>query len=123
MTDKSTSDDKTGLGKIHVAPTAIASIASQAVLKSYGVMGMASRNVVNDIADALTRDPNHGIDVNLDENQVTIDVYVILAYGTRISSVANSIINAVRFEVEKAVGVPVEQVNVYVQGLLMGEVE
>ena len=116
-------DEKNRIGKIHVAPTAIASIASQAVLKSYGVMGMASRNVANDIAGALTRDPNHGIVVSLDENQVCIDVYVILAYGTRVSSVADSIIDAVRFEVEKAVGVPVERVNVYVQGLLMGETE
>jgi uncharacterized alkaline shock family protein YloU len=116
-------DEKNRLGKIHVVPTAIASIASQAVLKSYGVMGMASRNVANDIAGALTRDPNHGIVVSLDENQVCIDVYVILAYGTRVSSVADSIIDAVRFEVEKAVGVPVERVNVYVQGLLMGETE
>jgi uncharacterized alkaline shock family protein YloU len=37
--------------------------------------------------------------------------------------VANSIINAVRFEVERALGVPVEQVNVYVQGLLMSDAE
>lgn len=123
MDDKVTTNEKSKLGHIHVAPTAIASIASQAVLKSYGVMGMASRNVVNDIASSLTRDPNHGIVVTLSQDDVSIDVYVILAYGTRISSVANSIIDAVRFEVEKALDVPIEQVNVYVQGLLMGDLE
>ena len=41
-------------GTIHVAPTAIASIASQTVLKCYGVMGMASRNLVDDIAGTIT---------------------------------------------------------------------
>jgi uncharacterized alkaline shock family protein YloU len=116
-------EEQSKLGKIHVAPTAIATIASQAVLKSYGVMGMASRNVVNDIAGALTRDPNHGVVVNLDDNQVNIDVYVIIAYGTRISTVADSIINAVRFEVEKSLGVPVDQVNVYVQDLLISDAQ
>ena len=116
-------EEQSKMGKIHVAPTAIASIASQAVLKSYGVMGMASRNVVDDIAGALTRDPNHGIVVSLDDNKVRIEVYVIIAYGTRISMVADSIIDAIRFEVEKSLGVPVEQVDVYVQGLLMGDAE
>ena len=109
------------LGKILVAPTAIASIASQAVLKCYGVTGMASRNVVDDIAGSITRDPNRGIVVHIDNNRITIDVYVIIAHGTRISTVATSIINAVRFEVEKAVSMSVEQVNVYVQGLRVSD--
>lgn len=117
------SEEQTKLGKIHVAPTAIASIACQAVLKCYGVMGMASRNVVDDIAGVLTQDPNHGIVVNLDEGKIAIDVYVVLAYGTRISMVADSIIDAVRFEVEKSLDVPVNQVNVFVQDLLMSDVD
>jgi uncharacterized alkaline shock family protein YloU len=117
------SEKQPKLGKIRVAPTAIASIVSQAVLKSYGVTGMASRNLVDDIAGTITHDPNRGILVHLDNNQVRIDVYVIIAYGTRIRTVADSIINAVRFEVEKALGIPVEQVNVYVQGLHMSDAE
>lgn len=114
-------EEQSRLGHIHVAPTAIATIASQAVLKSYGVMGMASRNVVDDIAGTITRDPNHGIAVHLDDNAVRIEVYVVIAYGTRISTVAKSIITAVRFEVEKALGVPVAQVNVNVQDLLLSD--
>lgn len=116
-------EEQSKMGRIRVAPTAIASIASQAVLKSYGVMGMASRNLVDDIAGTITHDPNRGIVIHLDDNQVRIDVYVIIAYGTRIRMVADSIINAVRFEVERALGVPVEQVNVYVQGLRMSDAE
>ena len=111
-------------GSIHVAPTAIASIASQTVLKCYGVMGMASRNLVDDIAGTITQNPNHGIVVHVEDDKVCIDVYVIIAHGTRIWTVASSIIDAVRFEVEKALGgVPVEQVNVHVQGLAAGEAE
>jgi uncharacterized alkaline shock family protein YloU len=110
-------------GTIHVAPTAIASIVIQAVLKSYGVMGMAARNLVDDIAGTITHNPHHGIVVSVNANRVTIDVYVIIAHGTRIWTVANSIIDAVRFEVERALGVPVEQVNVHVQGLAMSEAD
>jgi uncharacterized alkaline shock family protein YloU len=108
-----------GLGTIHVSPTAVATIASQALLTSYGVVGMASKTAIGELAAQLTRDPHHGIDVHFKQGQLVIDVFVIIQHGTRISSVASSVINAVRFQVENMVGVPVHQVNVYVQGLRM----
>jgi uncharacterized alkaline shock family protein YloU len=52
-----------------------------------------------------------------------IDIYVIIEHGTRISSVAASAIDAVRFNVERAIGVSVDQVNVYVQGLRVRDEE
>lgn len=104
-------------GSVHVSPGAIATIASQALMTSYGVVGMASKTAIGDFAASLTRDPHHGIDVRYKRDQLVIDVYVIIQHGTRISSVASSVINAVRFQVEKATSIPVYQVNVYVQGL------
>ncbi len=109
------------LGTIHVSPNAIATIASQALLKSYGVVGMASRNVVDGITSAITRDPNHGIDVRAEDGRIIINVYVIIEHGTRITSVATSVIDAVRFNVQKMLGIPVYQVSVYVQGLRVSE--
>src|SRR3990172_385498 len=90
------------LGTVHVSPVAIATIASHALLTSYGVVGMASKNAINELAATLTRDPHHGIDVRLYQGQIVIDAYVIIQHGTRITSVADSVINAVRFQVEKA---------------------
>ncbi|HEC23708.1 MAG TPA: Asp23/Gls24 family envelope stress response protein [Chloroflexi bacterium] len=107
------------LGTIYVSPAAIATIASNALLTCYGVVGMASKNAFNELAATLTRDPHHGIDVHYQDGKIVIDVYVIIQHGTRISSVADSVINAVRFNVERSVGIPVHQVNVYVQGLRM----
>src|SRR5205085_3986060 len=92
------------LGSIEIAPTAIATIASQAVLHSYGVVGMAAKSVVDGLANMLTRDPRHGIEVRVNEGQISVDVYIIIEYGTRISSVAASVANSVRFHVEKALG-------------------
>jgi len=111
------------LGTIRVSPDAVATIASQALLTSYGVVGMASRNMIDDITSAITRDPNHGIGVHTEGGQIIIDVYVIIEHGTRITSVATSVVNAVRFNVEKMLGVPVYQVNIYVQGLRVSEAE
>jgi uncharacterized alkaline shock family protein YloU len=42
-------------------------------------------------------------------------------YGVRIRAVAESIQHTVKFHVEKALGMTVSEVNVFVQGLRMGK--
>ena len=79
---------------------------------------MASKNLVGGIASLLSRDARRGIEVLIAEDKrIEINVYVIVEYGVRIRAVAESIQNTVKFHVEKALGLPVEAVNVYVQGL------
>lgn len=109
--------NETPRGTIEISPNAIATLASHAILQTYGVVGMASPNLASDIAASLTRDPNRGIEVRQEGSHIVIDVYIIIEYGTRIASVANSLINGVRYTVEQSIGVPVGQVNVHVQGL------
>jgi uncharacterized alkaline shock family protein YloU len=105
------------LGKINIAPTAVATVASHAALQSYGVVGMAAKNVVDGLTNILTRDPRHGVDVSFQPDGVVINVYVIMEYGTRISTVAHSLSSAIKFNVEKTLGLEVKEVNVHVQGL------
>jgi uncharacterized alkaline shock family protein YloU len=50
-----------------------------------------------------------------------IDLFVVIEYGTRISTVANSIKHVVKYQVEKALEMPVVQVNVHVQALRVSE--
>jgi uncharacterized alkaline shock family protein YloU len=108
---------ETNLGQIKISPTAIARIASQAVTSTYGVVGIAPKNLAKGVAHVFQRDARHGVDVHIKEEQIIIDVYVIVEYGTRIASVAKSIMNLVKFNVERALSVPVAQVNVHVEGL------
>jgi uncharacterized alkaline shock family protein YloU len=73
-----------------------------------------------------SRNSYHGITVaawksKVDGDKIVIDVYVIVQYGVRIRVVAESIQNTVKFHVEKALGLPVHAVNVYVQGLRMND--
>ena len=110
--------NETPRGTIEITTNAIATLVSHTVLQTYGVVDLAS-----DIAASLTRDPNRGIQVRQEDSQIVIDVYVIIEYGTRIASVANSLINSVRYAVEQRIGVPVGQVNVHVQGLRVSRTE
>lgn len=110
-------EETTFLGSINVSPRAIATIAYHAALQSYGVVGLASKNLVDGITQALVKDPTKGVEVNYDGQDINIDLYVIIEYGTRIKSVANSVSNTVRFHVEKALGMSIGAINVHVRGL------
>lgn len=111
------SDDHNPLGSINVSARAIATIAYQAAIESYGVVGLASKNLVNGLTNLLVKDPTHGIEVRYQDDDINIDIYIIVQYGTRIKSVASSVANTVRFNVEKALGLPIYNVNVHVQGM------
>lgn len=110
-------EENTPLGSIHVSPRAIASIAYHATLQSYGVVGLTSKNLVDGLAQVLVKDPTYGVEVHYDGQNINIDLYVIIEYGTRIKSVADSVSHSVRFQVERALGMPVNSVNVHVRGL------
>jgi uncharacterized alkaline shock family protein YloU len=110
-------EDSTPLGGIHITPNAVASIAYHATLQSYGVVGLAPKNFVEGVALTITKEPARGVSVRYDGELIDIDLYIIVEYGTRISSVAESVANSVRFNVEKTLGMPVHAVNVHVSGL------
>jgi uncharacterized alkaline shock family protein YloU len=78
---------------------------------------------VEGITQVIVKDPSHGIEVKYDGQRIAIDIYVIIEYGTRISSVASSVSNTVKYNVEKALGMPVEEVNVHVRGLRVSDTD
>lgn len=110
--------EKSKLGKIEVTPTAIASLASQAVLECYGVVGMATKDLASGIVEILQpASHRRGVDVQISTSQIVVDLYVVMEYGTRIATVARNIQSAVKYTLEKALGVPVSAVNIHVQDL------
>jgi uncharacterized alkaline shock family protein YloU len=114
-------EDSTPLGGIHISPNAIASIAYHATLQSYGVVGLAPKNFAEGVALTITHEPARGVSVRYDGEHVDIDLYIIVEYGTRIASVADSVANSVRFNVEKSLGMPIHEINVHVAGLRLSD--
>jgi uncharacterized alkaline shock family protein YloU len=111
------SEESNLLGNIFISHRAIATIASQSALQSYGVVGLSAKNLAEGLAQVLVKDPVRGIDVRYNPEGIEIDLFIIVEYGTRIKSVASSVAENVRYYVEKAVSLPVTQVNVHVRGL------
>ena len=110
-------------GRIEVSPTAIASIVNDAVLTCYGIVGTTAKDLAAGIASALSRERKRGVEVRIEEGRIVIDVYVIIEYGTRIAAVARSVMNVVKFNVERALGVPVAEVNVHVERLRISDID
>ena len=110
-------------GNIFISHRAIASIAHRAALESYGVVGLTVKNLAEGLTQALVKDPTRGVDCDFTEEGVTIDLYIIVEYGTRIKMVASSVADNVRYQVEKTVGLPVKNVNVHIRGLRISDLD
>jgi uncharacterized alkaline shock family protein YloU len=120
---KTMGEDTTTLGGIHISPNAVATIAYHATLESYVVVGLAPKNLTDGIVSTITREPLRGVSVRYTGEDIDIDIHVIVEYGTRINSVAESVGNTVRFHVEKALGLRVRSVNVHVAGLRISDTD
>jgi len=110
-------EETTSLGRIHISPNAIATIAYHATLESYGVVGLAPMNMADGLVKTITREPSRGVSVRYNGEDIDIELHIVVEYGTRINSVAESVANTVRFHVEKALGLRVNTISVHVAGL------
>jgi uncharacterized alkaline shock family protein YloU len=116
--------EETRLGRVEVSRSAIAGLAGAAVLDCYGVVGMTYPALRSGLTQVLQGESyRRGVQVTVVEERIIIDLYVVLEYGVRICEVAHNITDNVKFRVEQALGVPIEEVNVHVQGLRVGPKE
>jgi uncharacterized alkaline shock family protein YloU len=110
---------KNAYGQIDISNDVIATIAGGAAVDCYGIVGMASKNQVKDGLSEILRIENftRGVIVRQKEQQVHIDMYIIVSYGTKISEIAHNVQSKVKYTLDKTVGLAVDTVNIYVQGV------
>lgn len=106
------------LGKIEIAEEVIATVAGATAIECYGLVGMASRKITDGFVELLGRENlARGVVVSMKDNELVIDLYIVVGYGVKISEVAASVMERVRYTTEKLTGLNVSQVNVNVQGV------
>jgi len=106
------------LGTIYIDNDAVSTIAGASAMECYGLVGMASKSAADGLVKLLKKDNMHrGVKVHLDENSIIIDLYVIIQFGTKISVVANNIIDKVKYNVENQTGMKVKKVNINIEGV------
>ena len=107
------------LGRITVAPAAIAQIVGRVAAECYGVVGMSLR-APGPARDRVTRllprgKPQRGIVVREADGAVALDLYVVVAYGLNLAEVAATVRSQVAYEVERLTGLQVTSVDVHIQ--------
>jgi len=120
---KETENIHNELGSILIQKDAIASIARQSTLQSYGVVGLAPKNLGENIRQMIVKDAKYGVEVAYDHDGLVINLYIVVEYGTRIKSITSSIASSVKYNVEKTVGLPVRRINVHVRGLRISNMD
>ncbi|MDD4779844.1 MAG: Asp23/Gls24 family envelope stress response protein [Tissierellia bacterium] len=105
-------------GNITIDDQVIATIAGISAMECYGIVGMASKNATEGFFELLKREQlTKGIKVSTIEEKIIIDLYAVFQYGVKISVVAENVISNVKYSVESFLGVQVEKVNIFVQGV------
>ena len=105
-------------GQIIIGNDVIATYAGSVAVECFGIVGMAAVNVKDGLVKLLKRDYlNHGINVTIDEdNMITIDFHVIVAYDVNIKTVSATLSETVKYKVESFTGMSIKKINVYVEG-------
>ncbi|EZH67203.1 hypothetical protein DH09_04515 [Bacillaceae bacterium JMAK1] len=107
------------LGSIDISKEVVATVAGGAATDCYGIVGMASQKQIKDgISELLKRDNfSRGVVIRENEGDLMIDMYIIVSYGTKISEVAYNVQSKVKYQLEKLLGLQVDSVNIFVQGV------
>ena len=107
------------LGHVSISDDVIASVAGGTAVSCYGIIGMASKNQVKDGITEILGKENYskGIIVKKDDGKLVIDLYIIVMYGAKISEIANNVQSSVKYQIEKTLGVKVDEVNIFIQGI------
>ena len=108
-------------GKVVVSTNVYTDIAGTAASNCFGVKGMAARSVKDGVYHLLRKESvSKGVHVTLHEdNTISIDLHIIVDNGVNLTTVGESIISRVRYEVNKYTGTQVRDINVYIDSMMI----
>lgn len=107
------------LGKVSISSDVVAQYAGSTAVECFGIVGMAAVNMKDGLVRLLKKDSlTHGIQVTIsDNNEITLNFHVIVAYGVNILSVSDNLMSNVKYKVEEFTGMAVEKINIFVEGV------
>ena len=106
-------------GYIHYSDEVLAKIVGLSTMECYGVVGMVSKNASDGFWELIrVENLSKGVKNTLTEDdKLNIELFVMVEYGTKISVIANNIIQKVRYSVENFTGLKVSAITVNVQAV------
>ena len=108
----------TEYGKVVIDNSVIAKVAGLTAVECFGIVGMAAMSKRDGLVKLLTRNSlSKGIQVEVEPDGILINFHIIVAYGVSISTVAENLIQSVKYQVENLTGFNVKRINIFVEGV------
>jgi len=105
------------IGSVKISEEVVATIAGLATAEVKGVSSM-SGTIAGGIAEILgKKNTGKGVKVEMREDDVDINLYIIAEYGASIPEIAWEIQEKVKKAIEGMTGLKVEKVNVNIEGV------
>ena len=107
-------------GEISVSSAVFSNITGMAATNCFGVKGMAYRSMTDGLVHLLRREAmSKGVNVIYNEDEsISIELHIIVENGVNIPAVCRSIMNEVRYVVNKNTGAEVRAVDVFVDSMI-----
>lgn len=111
--------DENPNGTVSFATDVVATIAGLAATEVEGVSSMSSQNggLADMFARKNSRNFTKGVRIDLDGNKVTVDITIVVEYGSPVPDVARNIQENVKKAIETMSGLDVHAVDVHVSGV------
>lgn len=106
----------TPYGDIKISNEVIATLVGNATTECYGVVGLVSKNNAKKVlkSDEFSK----GVLIEKDKKSgFNITIYVVLAYGVKVSEILNEIQKRVKYVLEKTFEIKFNSINVFVAAL------
>ena len=108
----------THMGSITIDKEVISQYAGSVAMECFGIVGMAGVNMKDGLVKLLKMDSmTRGIVVTMENNKLTLDFHVIVAFGVSILAVSENLISNVKYKVEEFTGIEIEKINIFVEGV------
>lgn len=113
MADTIMSIDHLSHGSVTYADGVIAAIAGLSTNEVEGIAGM-----MTGFAEKISKKSyTHGIKVEVEDNQVTVDVFVSVYYGELLTELSERVQDNVKKAIETMTGLEVLKVNIHIQDI------
>ena len=104
-------------GSINISEDVVAAIASGAIGEVEGVSSMMTTMTEQLTEQFMGKKPTRGVHMEVQDGEITLDVYLIVKYGFAIPELAAKVQDAVISAVASMTGFSVKAVNVHVGGI------
>jgi uncharacterized alkaline shock family protein YloU len=105
------------LGTVRIAPSVLVTIVRSAATNVPGVLRMGEANSSEGFSRIFSRETNTGVKIEVKEGAVNADLYLIVSRQANMKEVGKQVQSDVSKAVRYMVGMPIQQINVYIQNV------